>query len=59
MCRCNNGYIEYWYDDFKSLSAKTKLGWLKFEYSDEYEDLTKEDKRDFIKNGWCYCRSCN
>lgn len=58
MCRCKKGYIEYWYSDFNTMSAKDKLSWLKFEYPEQYKDLSKEDKKDFIKNGWCYCRSC-
>ena len=57
-CRCNNGYIEYWYKDFKELSAKEKLGWLKFEYEDEYKNLDKADKKLFVEKGWTYCPTC-
>lgn len=55
----NNCQIKYWYDDFSKLSAKEKLGWLKAEYSNEYETLTKEDKKEFIQYGKCYCRLCD
>lgn len=58
MCVCNKGYIEYWYDDFDTLSAKEKLAWLKFEYEDEYNKLTKEEKKDFIKYGYVCCPNC-
>ena len=57
-CRCKNGYIEYWYDNFKELSCKDKLGWLKFEYGYAYRELSKEDKKLFVKEGWTYCPTC-
>lgn len=55
----NNCQIKYWYDDVSKLSAKEKLGWLKAEYEEEYKNLTKEDKKEFIKDGKCYCRNCD
>ena len=58
-CRCKNGYIEYWYDDFDKMSAKDKLGWLKFEYPREYKMWDKEDKKEFIRTGYIYCPICN
>lgn len=58
-CRCKNGYIKYWYDDFDKMSAKDKLSWLKFEYEEEYAELSKEDKREFIRTGEVPCPICN
>ena len=51
--------IKYWYEDFEVLSAKEKLSWLKFEYPYEYDRLSKQDKKDFINYGCCYCRNCD
>ena len=60
MCNCNNGYIEYWYskESFDKMTAWQKLGWLKFEYENEYKELDKEDKRLFIQKGYTYCPTC-
>ena len=58
--RCNGeGMLDYDYDDFDTMTAKEKLGYLKFEEPAAYAKMTKEDKKIYIQKGIYPCPICD
>lgn len=58
--KCNgHGIIEYSYDDWDKMSAKQKLGYLKFEEEGIYLTMSKEEKKEYIKYGYYPCNACD